>query len=279
MPEAYIHGYSSEEQARLTLMQSLINQRQLAAMDLRGVRRVLDVGSGLGQMTRAIAKRLSPASTVIGVEQSAVQLAEAHRQADLERDAHLVEFRQGDALDLPLAASELGSFDLVHARFLLEHVSNPLEVVRQMARAARVGGRVVLVDDDHDLLRLWPECKPFHRAWEIYWQSYRELGFDPLIGRKLGDLLHQAGVAQIEIDTIFYGAHADSEWFAPVVDNLIGVVRSAAEMLNERRLLSNEQMTYALSAIAQWRQSPVACLWYSLPMAIGTKTHSGPNAI
>ena len=34
---------------------------------------------------------------------------------------------------------------------------DPLAVVRQMVRAVKPGGRVVLADDDHDLLRLWPE--------------------------------------------------------------------------------------------------------------------------
>ena len=38
------------------------------------------------------------------------------------------------------STDEWGTFDLVHARFLLEHVSDPLAVVRSMARAVRPGG-------------------------------------------------------------------------------------------------------------------------------------------
>src|SRR5262245_31317837 len=99
MTDEYIHGYSDQEQARLTTMQSLLNNEQLMAMDFSNVRRVLDVGAGLGQLTRAIARRLPSNSVVIGVEQSPTQLVEAHRQAIADNEVALVEFRRGSAYD------------------------------------------------------------------------------------------------------------------------------------------------------------------------------------
>src|SRR5262245_29938543 len=141
----YVHGTHPEEQQRLAGLNTLLNQASLATLVPRRGERALDVGSGLGQFARELAR--ATGTRVVGVERSAEQLARAEALAHEAGESALVEFRAGDALALPLAASEWGSFDLAHARFLLEHVPAPQEVVNGMARAVRSGGRVVLEDD------------------------------------------------------------------------------------------------------------------------------------
>jgi SAM-dependent methyltransferase len=271
MSEEYIHGFSEAEMRRLTRMQDILNEAELAALDLTGVKRLLDVGSGLGQITRAFARTLEPGSTVVGVERDARQLVEAERQAQAAGEAGLVEFRLGDATSLPLTPDERGSFDLAHARFLLEHVRDPLAVVKEMVAAVRTGGRVVLMDDDHELLRLWPDCQEADRAWSIYWQSYSTRGLDPLIGRRLADLLHKAGARPIRVTTVFYGATRGLALFDPVVDNLIGVLEGAAEELDRSGQLARGETNAAIGALNQWRLQEAATVWYSLPLAEGVK--------
>jgi SAM-dependent methyltransferase len=271
MSEEYIHGFSEAEMRRLTRMQDILNDAELASLDLTGVKRLLDVGSGLGQMTRAFARALEPGSTVIGVEREARQLAKAAQQAQAAGEAGLVEFRLGDATSLPLTPEEFGSFDLAHARFLLEHVRDPLAVVKQMVAAVRTGGRVVLMDDDHELLRLWPDCPEAERVWSIYWQSYSTRGLDPLIGRRLANLLHKAGARPIRVTTVFYGATRGLALFDPVVDNLIGVLEGAAEELDRSCQLPRPEMDAAFAALNRWRDLEAATVWYSLPLAEGVK--------
>jgi SAM-dependent methyltransferase len=188
----YLHGTLPDEQRRLSLLNDLLNAGSLREMRLQGAERVLDVGSGLGQLSRAMAR--SAGARVIGVERSAEQIAEAERQAARAGEAGLVEFRQGDALRLPLRDEEWGTFDLAHTRFLLEHLREPLPVVQAMSRAVRPGGRIILEDDDHDLMRLWPEPTGFTALWLAYQRSYERLGNDPIVGRRLVSLLVDAGV-------------------------------------------------------------------------------------
>jgi SAM-dependent methyltransferase len=271
MLSEYIHGYSEREQARLSRMQALLNERQLAAMRLDGVHSLVDIGCGLAQLTRDLARALPSGARVVGVEREPIQLAAAARLAEAANEAHLVELRQGVAEALPLTAEERGSFDLAHARFVLEHVPNPLAVVREMVTAVRPGGRVVLVDDDHDTLRLWPECARFERAWRIYWQSYRDDGRDPLVGRRLAELLDIAGAAPVRVTSVFYGAVSGEAIFDGVVENLAGVVGGAGEALAARGRLSAAEMTDALAALQSWRREPAATLWYSLPLAEGMR--------
>lgn len=101
----YIHGTHSEEQERLSLLNTvLLNEVCLKELSLQGGERILDVGSGLGQFSRAMAKEAR--RTVIGVERSEDQIEEAVRQARLDHEDDMVEFRRGDARDLPLREEE-----------------------------------------------------------------------------------------------------------------------------------------------------------------------------
>ena len=247
------------------------NEAELAALDLEGVTSLLDVGAGLGQMTRALARKLGPGTRVVGVERDTRQRAEALRQAAEAGEANLCELRAGDAESLPLSDDERGGFDLAHARFLLEHVPDPLAVVKQMMNAVRPGGRIVLFDDDHELLRLSPACPQAERAWRIYWEGYRDRGHDPLVGRRLTQLLHEAGARSLRVTTVFYGAVKGQSVFDLVVDNFIGVLDGAAESLDASGRLTTSEMRAALATLDGWREEPAATLWYSLPLAEGTR--------
>ncbi len=271
MGEDYVHGYSRAEQRRLTRMQALLNEAELREIDLGGVGSILDVGSGLGQMTRALARVAGPGTRAVGIERDPRQRAEAERQATAAGEAGRVEFRAGDAERLPLGTDERGTFDLAHARFLLEHVRDPLAVVREMVAAVRPGGRVVLIDDDHDLLRLWPDCPVLDRVWRIYGEAYRDRGHDPFVGRRLPALLREAGAPAVLVTTVFYGATHGMPLFEPVVDNLVGVLDGAAEGLEAAGRLSRAEMDAALAALAEWHRDPEATVWYSLPLAEGVR--------
>src|SRR4051812_44290168 len=153
----YLHGTAPQEQDRLGLMNRLLNENSLREMQLRPGERVLDVGCGLGQLSRDMARQVGRSGKVVAVERSGEQLAVARRLAAAAGEEPLVDFREGPAEQLPLAGNELGTFDVAHARFLLEHVADPVAVAGQMVRAVRPGGRIILEDDPHDTLRLWPD--------------------------------------------------------------------------------------------------------------------------
>ncbi len=265
----YIHGFSEAEQTRLAQMQKILNQYQLNVMNLSSVNSILDVGSGLGQMTRLMANHLRGNTKVVGVEKSEVQLGEARRLATEDGENNLVEFRHGEATQLPLADDEWNSFDFVHARFLLEHVPNPSAVVGQMVRALKPGGRIFLMDDDHDLLRVWPECPELKTVWQRYWESYRDLGHDPIIGRKMAQLLVDENVEIEMVSSLFYGAANGQALFDPVVDNLLGVIVGATELLEKSNRVSASEMQEFRSAMDQWRNLKSATIWYSLPYVVG----------
>src|SRR2546428_1925488 len=192
---AYLHGTSPAEQGRLSLLNRLMNEAAMRELAISKGDLIIDFGCGLGQLSLDMAR--AAGTRLVGIERSEEQLARAERH-------ELLDLRQGDATDPPLRDREWGSFDLAHARFVLEHVRDPLAVVRHMVRAVRPGGRIVLQDDDHDVFRCWPEPAGFGALWRAFQRRYDRIGCDPYVGRRLVSLLHEAGAPPGPAPPIFF---------------------------------------------------------------------------
>lgn len=265
----YVHGTSSIEQKRLALLNRLVNPGSLAALEVRRGERILEVGSGLGDFSRAMARSAGARGRVLGIEKSLRQLRRARRRTAPDRLP--VEFRQGDARRLPLSPQERGSFDTAHARFLLEHLPRPLEAVRQMVQAVRQGGRIVLEDDDHDLLRLYPEPPGFARLWRAYVRGFALHGNDPFIGRKLPSLLLDAGAVPTRCTAVFFGSCSPAPDFPGFHENLVRVLAGARRTILQSGLLTSDSLTDALRSLRAWARLPSATIWYSICWASGRR--------
>jgi len=269
--DRYIHGTDPAEQERLSRLNDLLNAQSLARLRIERGNRVLDVGCGMGQLARAVARAAGPKGLVVGVERSREQVAEGKRQALGAGEAHAVDMREGDAAALPLTEDEWGTFDVAHARFILEHVTDPAAVVREMVRAVRPGGRIVLEDDDHDVLRFHPAIPEFEEAWRAYMRSYEAVGNDPCIGRKLPALIAGAGAVPRAIDWPFFGACQGSVDFPVIVSNCRAIIIGAHSALVRHGSLSQAGFDAALRAYDRWTRDPGASFWYCTFWAEGIK--------
>src|SRR5690349_10735319 len=115
----YIHGSKPEEQKRLSLLNKLMNDRCLALMNLQQGQRVIDIGSGLGQYTLEMGRKVGARGRCLGIERDPRQLDESVKNLKTQGDISWVEFRQGEVENLPLAQNEWSTFDVGHARFVL----------------------------------------------------------------------------------------------------------------------------------------------------------------
>jgi SAM-dependent methyltransferase len=251
----YTHGSSEAEQQRLTALNKRLNQRCLDAAQLVVGERVVDFGAGLGQFSRMMAR--ATGVPVLALERSPEQIAEALRQADADGDLAFLEMRQGDVLAPLLTDNELGQFDVAHARFVLEHLPDPLLLVRNMAGAVRPGGRVILSDDDYDGLRLWPEPPGFASLWHAYQRTYDRHGNDPIIRPTcVHDVSHLSFLAD-----------------APASLTLKAVVRNIASIIDEAIDdivgigLPCQSVTATLDALIDWSKEPDPAVWFGMSWA------------
>ena len=246
-PDTYIHGTEPSEQERLAALNRMTNAAFVRFLAVPAGARVLEVGSGLGLLAVEVASAADGVH-VVGVEVSAEQIAAA-------ATSPRVTYRRGDAhaLDFPDA-----SFDLVYARYVLEHVSKPEHVVGEMRRVVRPGGRVAVCENDIGLLRFDPPCPAFDRAWDLFQRYQATLGGDSSIGRRLYRLFRNAGLTQIELSVQPEVHWHGSPGFAAWVRNIIGNLESARRGIDETPL---DQAVAELRALAAREDASSVFVW------------------
>lgn len=140
-----------------------------------------------------------------------------------------------------------------------------------MVRTARPGGRILLEDDDHDLLRLDPPEPAVQRLWRAYAATYELVGNDPRVGSKLVGLLRSAGALPRKNDMQFFGACNGHATFEAMVANFRGVMETAKNLIPKASDLSPSEVEAALVAFDTWSLQPEAALWYVTCWAEATR--------
>jgi SAM-dependent methyltransferase len=257
----YIHGTESSEQERLRLLNDLTNQPFIDFLELAETSSVLEVGSGLGILAEEVA-RLVPQGEVCGVEYSSEQLARA-----VSPPANL-HFIQGDAHALEF---EDDRFDVVYCRYVLEHVADPLQVLREMRRVLKPEGKV-FVQENNILVNLFYPASPlFEALWRKFAVLQEELGGDALIGKKLLPLLKRADFAEVKLSIQPEIHHSGKQSFRPWIENQIGNIEGAAAELEAHHLATREEIQQAIDEIRGWVERDDASAFFYWNRASGVK--------
>jgi demethylmenaquinone methyltransferase/2-methoxy-6-polyprenyl-1,4-benzoquinol methylase len=134
---------------------------------------VLDVATGTGDLALALAERVGPTGSVVGLDFSGEMLAIAERKAAAGPPRATVRFEQANALALPHGA---GEFDAVTAGFGVRNFSDLDQGLREMVRVVRPGGHVVILE------ATTPQRPPLSTFFSLWFDRVV-----PLLGRFAGD--------------------------------------------------------------------------------------------
>lgn len=184
----YTHGHSEAVLASHR-WRSVANSAAYLASRLAPSRSLLDVGCGPGTLTLDLARHVAP-GRVVGVDNAPVVLEEA-RKALAGDELPNVAFEQADVYSLPF---DDGSFEIVHAHQLCQHLAEPVRALEEMARVCRPGGVVAVRDADYASFTWWPADERLERWLELYRAIARADGGEPDAGRRLKQWAHRAGL-------------------------------------------------------------------------------------
>lgn len=197
----YLHGFSGTEQQRLMTQARLLEPAIFGQIDYSGVRRLLEVGSGVGAQTGILLRRF-PDLHVTGVDLSDDQLAAARENlAKTPWCSDRYTLLQADAGDLPFEARE---FDGAFLCWVLEHVPSPARVLSEVRRVLSPGAPVYITEVMNASFLLDPYSPHIWRYWMAFNDFQHDHGGDPFVGAKLGNLLLAGGFHDVhtEIRTI-----------------------------------------------------------------------------
>src|SRR6266849_6153287 len=189
----YVLGSTDAEHERLIRQAALLahlTERLFRDAGIGPGQRVLDLGSGVGDVAILAANLVGPSGEVVGIERDPHSIARA-RSRITEAGLRNVSFTQSDVSQIPGSKP----FDAVVGRFILMFLPDPLAVLRSLSHLVRPGGVVAF----HELswapfLLLSAHLPLWSAAASLIHETFRRSGANTEMGFGLHPIFQQAGL-------------------------------------------------------------------------------------
>ena len=198
---------SPETQARFTGFEATYDGWSMAQLADVGVTegwKCLEVGGGSGSLARWLAQRVGPGGQVV-VTDLDTRFLEGVESHNLHVRRH----------DIVCDELETDAFDLIHARFVLNHLREREQVIARLVRALRPGGWLVLEDCDMEYTAVLDSPTADTRTLVdkvllAGTEALRKGGFAPDWGRRQYAALRRAGLVGVAAAGYVTACGADS---------------------------------------------------------------------
>lgn len=193
--DTYVMGRTAGEARRLQVQADLLQEptrRLLVNSGIGPGMRVLDLGSGAGDVALLVAELVGQTGAVVGVDTNDAILATARQRAD-EAGYSNVCFIAGD-----LRALELdGEFDAITGRLIFLHLTDPTIVLRGLLPQLRPDGVVAICEPDlrsHYWQNSYPVCPLYQHACAWVADAVKSGGVNLDIALNLHHIFVDAGL-------------------------------------------------------------------------------------
>ena len=188
----YVHGYGTREQERLVEQAEHWRHRLISdGTRLEPGTRLLEVGCGVGAVLAVLGQEF-PGVRLFGVDIESRQLDFA--RGHLERAGLEATLLEADALALPFADE---SFDHVWMMWLLEHIADPPEALREARRVLVSGGAITAIEVDYSTCHAEPSTPALEALFRAMVQGMAASGWSDA-GTRLPGWLREAGFRELD---------------------------------------------------------------------------------
>jgi SAM-dependent methyltransferase len=190
----YLFGQSAEEAERLRLQAEMFAPYTARFLEDAGISRgmkVLDVGTGAGDVALLAADLVGPGGTVVGVDLNP-ELIQTARGRAAAAGLGNVSFVVGDAASVELDHE----LDAVVGRCVLFFAPDPAAMVRRLTGQVRDGGIVAFQEPANATLAPMslPPSQLLEQLWAWILETYRRAGMDLYMGLRLRSIFAEAGL-------------------------------------------------------------------------------------
>ena len=184
---SYVFGHPEEESQRLLQQSRLYNPCTRRFLELAGITagmKVLDMGSGAGDVAFLAGELVGPRGMVVGVEHD-LTLLETARARACAAGLTQVSFVVGDLHNVALASD----FDAVIGRNILLYLTDPVALLRDSVQHLRPGGIVAFQEFDFSVIErlVAAEDAPAFSQQLVRWMSasFGRVGASVQLGTRL----------------------------------------------------------------------------------------------
>ena len=191
----YLMGRTEQETQRLIAAARLLNpitHRMLVDAGVGPGMRVLDLGTGAGDVALLAAELVGPSGAVVAVDQNPTVLATAYERAQAAGLDH-ISFVAGDGADVDLT----GQFDAVVGRLVLMYVGDAAGLLRRLAGYLAPGGVMAFQDFNFspEAVRSTPNLPLWDTAWGWLVSVAARAGISSTAGFDMHRVMVGAGLA------------------------------------------------------------------------------------
>jgi ubiquinone/menaquinone biosynthesis C-methylase UbiE len=234
---------------RLRILSRVMRPTSLALLQRAGLRpniNVLEIGSGGGDLAFDIARIVGSAGRVLGTDIDQTKLELATSEAS-EQGLANVSFQFADITE----SAPASDFDLVHAPFVLTHLTNPAQALAHIRAALRPGGIIVLEDIDFRGYFCYPDCAAVWRYVHLYTETTKRKGVDANIGPRLPSLLVAAGFENVRMNVVQpSGTEGDVKLLSPLT------MENIADAVIAEGLATSEEIDRIVAELYAYARTP-----------------------
>lgn len=266
----YAPGHSDRELKRLTRQAEVFEpftRRLLQRAGIESGMRILEVGSGSGDVAFLVSELVGPAGEVVGVDRAARAVDWANARAQSLGMGN-VRFLEGNPAEMRFDRT----FDAVVGRLVLMYCPDPIDFVRKLTGCLRNGGLVVFQEFDCENCRSCPPAATYDQAANWIRASLMAGGARLRLGLELFGIYVAAGLPE---PSLVMEASIGGGRGCPAYQMIAEIVETLLPLIEKHRIATAAEVEISTLA-CRMRDEVVASNGVALsPALIGAWSRKG----